>query len=89
MFEIQYLGWSIEYIEGSLVIISTYCCILSDKVFFVLANSVNHDEMPHFVAFHQGLHCLPHTVKPVLRGHSKDQKLVFKTNYHLMQVKVL
>ena len=28
------------------------------------------------------------TVKPVLSGHSKeDQKLVFKTNYHLMQVK--
>ena len=28
------------------------------------------------------------TVKPVLNGHSqKDRKLVFKTNYHLMQVK--
>ena len=28
------------------------------------------------------------TVKPVLSGHSKkDQKLVFKMNYHLMQVK--
>ena len=27
------------------------------------------------------------TVKPVLSGHSKeDQKLVFKTDYHLMQV---
>ena len=30
------------------------------------------------------------TVKPVKNGHSqKDQKLFFKTNYHLMQVKVL
>ena len=29
-----------------------------------------------------------HTVKPVQKGHSqKDQKLVFKTNYRLMQVK--
>ena len=28
------------------------------------------------------------TIKPVLSGHSnKDQKLVFKTNYRLMQVK--
>ena len=27
------------------------------------------------------------TVKPVLSGHSKDQKLVFKNNYRLMQVK--
>ena len=29
-----------------------------------------------------------YTVKPVLRGHSKRrQKLIFKTDYHLMQVK--
>ena len=28
-----------------------------------------------------------YTVKPVLSGHSKDQKLVFKTDYGLMQVK--
>ena len=27
------------------------------------------------------------TVKPVLSGHSKRQKLVFKTDYRLMQVK--
>ena len=26
---------------------------------FVLANSVEPDEMPHFVAFHQDCHCLP------------------------------
>ena len=26
---------------------------------FVLANSVEPDEMPHFVAFHQDRHCLP------------------------------
>ena len=25
----------------------------------ILANSVDPDEMPHSVAFHQGLHCLP------------------------------
>ena len=32
--------------------------------------------------------CSLHTVKPALNGHSqKDQKLVFKTNYCLMQVK--
>ena len=24
----------------------------------ILANSVDPDEMPHYVAFHQGLHCL-------------------------------
>ena len=26
---------------------------------FLITNSVNPDEMPHFVAFHQGFHCLP------------------------------
>ena len=32
--------------------------------------------------------CIFIRIKPVLRGHSlKDQKLVFKTNYCLMQVK--
>ena len=32
---------------------------LSRKIVFVLANSVNPDEMPHYAAFHLGLHCLP------------------------------
>ena len=27
--------------------------------FFILANSAIRDEMPPYVAFHQGLHCLP------------------------------
>ena len=34
--------------------VSKYNCI-----FFLLANSVDPDEMPHYVAFHLGLHCLP------------------------------
>ena len=32
---------------------------LSVKIVFVLVNSANPDEMPHYVAFHLGLHCLP------------------------------
>ena len=35
------------------------------KVDFVLANSVDHDEMPHYGTFHLGLHCLP---KYLFRG---------------------
>ena len=30
-----------------------------DWIFFILANSAIRDEMPPYVAFHQGLHCLP------------------------------
>ena len=51
-------GWSSVYIEGSQVIISTKIVFLSLKIDFVLANSVNPDEMLHIAAFHQGLHCL-------------------------------
>ena len=32
--------------------------IQSLKIVFILANSVDPDEMPYSVAFHLGLHCL-------------------------------
>ena len=51
-------GWSIVYIEGSKVIISIKCISFSEDQ-FILANSADHDEMPHNVAFHLGLHGLP------------------------------
>ena len=38
---------------------------LSLKINFVLENSADPDEMPHYAAFHLGLHCLP---KYLLRG---------------------
>ena len=52
-------GWFIVFIKGSKVIISTKnIVLLSLKINFVLSNSADPDEMPQFVAFHQGLHCL-------------------------------
>ena len=30
-----------------------------DLLFFIIANSANPDEMPHYAAFHLELHCLP------------------------------
>ena len=38
---------------------------MSLEIVFVLANSVDPDEMPLYAVFHQGLHCLP---KYALRG---------------------
>ena len=32
---------------------------LSLKIVFIFANSADPDEMPHYAAFHLGLHCLP------------------------------
>ena len=29
------------------------------KIDFILANNAGLDEMPHYAAFHLGLHCLP------------------------------
>ena len=52
-------GWSILYIEGSRLIFSNQNVFLSLKIVFVLANSVDPDEMPHYAAFHLRLHCLP------------------------------
>ena len=45
------------YIKGSQVILSKQFIFLSLKINFVLANSVDPDEMTHYAAFHLGLHC--------------------------------
>ena len=36
-----------------------YQSFLTVKIFFTLTNSADLDEMPHFAAFHLGLHYLP------------------------------
>ena len=43
------------------------------KIAFVLANSVDPDEMSHYTAFHLGLHCLP--------------KYMFRVYYSIQRVK--
>ena len=56
--------WSIGYIEGGTF--PNTIESLSLKTVSVLAISIDLDEKPHYVAFHQGLHCLP---KYKLRRH--------------------
>ena len=66
-FDIINLEWSIKYIKGPRLYFTSKIVFLSLKTVFVLANSVDPDEMLlyaafHLVykaAFHQGLHCLP------------------------------
>ena len=50
---------SILYFKVSQVEISKFQKFLSLKIVLILANSEDPDEMPHYVAFHLGLHCLP------------------------------
>ena len=52
-------GGSIVYIEGSQVIISKQYYISFSEDHFVFPNSADLDEMPHYAAFCQGIHCLP------------------------------
>ena len=59
---------------------------LSLKIDFALANSVDPDEMPHYVAFHLSLHYLP---KYTFRSHwymkgYKFQPIVREVNNGLM-----
>ena len=69
-----YSGWSIVYNEESQGNDFTKNILfLSLKMDFVLANSADPDEMPHCVAFHLGLHCLP---KYPFRGWSKTAQLL-------------
>ena len=44
--------------KGSHVEVSNYNVFLSLKVVFIIANSLDPDEMQHHAAFHHGLHCL-------------------------------
>ena len=50
-------------------------------IVFVSANSVDPDEMPHHVAFHLGLHCLP---KYAFRSHKYiKQRVNFALTHHM------
>ena len=52
------MGLSILYLKGSQVGITNHGVFLSLRIDFTVANSVGPDEMPHYVAFHLGLHGL-------------------------------
>ena len=54
---------SIVYTKGSLDIVSKKYCIhfSEDRFCLRLANSADPDEMPRYVAFHPGHHCLQST----------------------------
>ena len=49
----------VRMIKGSQVVISKQNVVFQSlKIDFVLANSVNPDEMTHYATFHLGFHCL-------------------------------
>ena len=55
------LGWSVVICiaKGSRFNLQMKLDLFLLKISFVLANRVDPDEMPHYGAFHLGLHCLP------------------------------
>ena len=48
---------------------------LSFKIFFILANSADSDEMPPYAAFHLGLHCLPKYLLTGIQNEKGEVKL--------------
>ena len=50
---------SILYFKGSQVKFHNINIFLSLNIVFILANSADPDEMPHYAAFYLDLHCLP------------------------------
>ena len=58
-FDMVTSGWSIIYTEGSQAIVSRKYYISFSEDRFALAKSVDPVEMPHYAAFHLGLHSLP------------------------------
>ena len=52
------IGLSMMYFKGSQVVIPNYYVFPSVGIFLTFTNSVDPDKMPHFAAFHLGLHCL-------------------------------
>ena len=53
------LGFPILYFKGLPVNISIKWCISVHEDFFIIANSLDPDEIPPYATFHLGLHCLP------------------------------
>ena len=49
------------HIKGRQVQTFELRCFQSLKIVFILTNSTDPDEMPHYAAFHLGLHCLQST----------------------------
>ena len=72
-------GWSIVYILRSQRLCFSNL-ILSLKIIFVLASSVDTDEMLHDAAFHQGLHCLRETHL----GVTNIQRLTYNFLYSIL-----
>ena len=51
----------IQYVELSILPVKIYISLLflCLKIVFIVVNNADPDEMLPYVAFHQGLHCLP------------------------------
>ena len=57
-FEILNSGWFIVYTEGHMLLFPNNIVFSLPKNDFVVSNRAENDEMPHFMAFNLGLHCL-------------------------------
>ena len=52
-------GLSVFFLRGHRLKFQNFDEYMSLKIVLILANNADPDEMPPYVAFHLGLHCLP------------------------------
>ena len=57
-FSIQIYTFHFVFFRGHRLKFLNFNIFLSLKIVFIFVNSADPDEMPLYVAFHQGLHCL-------------------------------
>ena len=69
------------------------------KIFFICANSADHDEMPHYAAFHLGLHYLPKYLFTVIQNEkglkvynhmkcTRYESCVFLHRFHIIYISI-
>ena len=74
----------LRYFPSPFVILWLLLYIIFDKI--LLSNSVAPDQMPHYVAYDQGLHCLPMTLYGIP---SKNGLIVTSSDLYCLHIMAL
>ena len=71
-------------LDGLFVIFVTFILLLMENWKILLANNVDPDQMPHYVASDLGLHCLPMTILWISRYERVDHMALLQVNKRMV-----
>ena len=66
-------------LRGCLSNFLSNCVFLLLKIAFILSNSADHNKIPHYAAFHLGVHCVPKYIFTGIQNEKGDK--IQTTNY--------